>query len=423
MLCAMISCSGYSRTGKGAQSGLSFRAFVSNPVSPNLAGGGSPVLNIVDATRDTIPGYVVSLSSLGFNMADAGMMSVSPNHDRTLVMSPADFKLGVVDNVKESLVGTFTLPGVSESFFVWTDNDSVFVAIPSAPITGQNPGAVERLTSSSGSVTATIPIAGAHYLVPSPDGSKILVFADNSDTITLITPSLIGTNPPQTSISTCNSTQVAVCTLEATFDHPIGAVFDSSGGTAYVLNCGPECGGTAAGVAVVNMQAISSGTNIISATIPVAGATTSLLQGTTLYVAGTQPGVGGVLSVLSFASGAANVNCSSQPATNCQAFPITDGYHTQMQISGNGQLFVGSRACSAGCLTIFNTAKSAVVLPSQGGDVTGIAPIPNRTVVYVCEGGKLYVYDTTTDQLKVFPPQIGSPVIQGRAIDVKMVDF
>ena len=29
-----------------------------------------------------------------------------------------------------------------------------------------------------------------------------------------------------------------------TFDHPVKAVFSSDGSTAYILSCGPECGGT-----------------------------------------------------------------------------------------------------------------------------------------------------------------------------------
>src|ERR1035438_5970724 len=32
------------------------------------------------------------------------------------------------------------------------------------------------------------------------------------------------------------------------FDRPVKAVFSADGGTAYVLNCGPECGGTASSV-------------------------------------------------------------------------------------------------------------------------------------------------------------------------------
>ena len=89
-------------------------------------------------------------------------------------------------------------------------------------------------------------------------------------------------------------------------------------------------------------------------------------------------------------------------------------------------MFVGSRSCSnvtsstetRGCLAIFDTANSKVTIPPQNGDVTGIEPIPNRNVVYVCQGGGLQIYDTTTDQLQT--TQVN---IVGQAIDVKVVDF
>ena len=91
-------------------------------------------------------------------------------------------------------------------------------------------------------------------------------------------------------------------------------------------------------------------------------------------------------------------------------------------MGANGQLFVGARFCTAGCLSIFDTTKSSVILPSLTGDVTGIEPIPSRSVVYVCQGGLLRVYDTTTDQLEKIKT-FGQPDIIGQAIDVKVVDF
>ena len=36
-----------------------------------------------------------------------------------------------------------------------------------------------------------------------------------------------------------------------TFDHPIKAVFSADGSEAYILSCGPECGGSKASVSVV----------------------------------------------------------------------------------------------------------------------------------------------------------------------------
>ena len=101
-----------------------------------------------------------------------------------------------------------------------------------------------------------------------------------------------------------------------------------------------------------------------------------------------------------------------------------------MEMGANGQLFIGGRNCTnikivggevRGCLTIANTTSgsiSSVTAARDNGDVTGIEPIPNRHVVYVCEGGQLKIYDTTTDKL-----QATQVSIVGQAIDVKVVDF
>jgi hypothetical protein len=35
------------------------------------------------------------------------------------------------------------------------------------------------------------------------------------------------------------------------FDRPVKAVFSADGGTAYVLNCGPECGGAKASISLL----------------------------------------------------------------------------------------------------------------------------------------------------------------------------
>jgi hypothetical protein len=98
-----------------------------------------------------------------------------------------------------------------------------------------------------------------------------------------------------------------------------------------------------------------------------------------------------------------------------------------MQISQDGQLFIGSRTCTntrtttgaPGCLTIYNTNNDAVVLPVTPGDVTGIQPIAGRTAVYVCQGGTFEIFDTTTDNILV---QTSPTVIVGQSYDVKLVD-
>jgi hypothetical protein len=126
----------------------------------------------------------------------------------------------------------------------------------------------------------------------------------------------------------------------------------------------------------------------------------------------------------------------NNPATE---IAITDGYHNRIDLSNNGQLFVGSYGCTnvgnvnnlqgqgevRGCLSIYNTNTGAVVIPPDNGDVTGLQGFSSRNVEYVAEGGNLRVYDTTIDSLLLntdFIPT-GTIVITGKIIDVKAIDF
>jgi hypothetical protein len=197
-----------------------------------------------------------------------------------------------------------------------------------------------------------------------------------------------------------------------------------------VLNCGPECsGGAAAYVSVVDMTASppTAGPSIL---VP-GGATAAVLQGNNLYVVGTPMApfndCSGVTPATASTSCGRLTVIDTSSLTAATPVPITDGYHNHMQMGASGQLFLGSRNCTdihisggeiRGCLSIFNTNTGAVVAPPVNGKVTGIEPIPNRNVVYVCEGGVVTIYDTTTD--KAQSTQVN---VVGLAIDVKVVDF
>jgi hypothetical protein len=67
---------------------------------------------------------------------------------------------------------------------------------------------------------------------------------------------------------------------------------------------------------------------------------------------------------------------------------------------------------------VFDTGAGSAVVDTNNGDVTGIAPIANRNVVYVIEGGELRIFDTTTSQ----PSNSAFIDIVGKAVDVKEVD-
>lgn len=415
----LISCGSYSNPTTTNRSGLTFRAFVSNPVSPGANGGGFPALNVIDATQDVLSPFVISLSG---TVGSAGMMVETPKRDRTVVLSPAGSSgnsvLAIVDNAHESASSTVTLPGSTESMFVASDSTTLYAAMPTAPVIGLPAGAVVQVDLANAAISATIPVAGARFVVPSPSGNQILVISDTAGTVSVLSPALISIGNPPT-------------TVAGSFDKPVWAVFSSDGSTVYVMNCGPECGGTAAGIATVDM---TQTTPTVTSTVAVPAATTGLLSGGNLYVAGTPfPTPVGVDCNTSLCG-----KLTVFPSANLSApseFAITDGYHDRLAMAPNNQLFVGSHTCTnviatnttpgRGCLSVFNTGGNTVYTAAQNDDVTGIQPITNRTVVYVCEGGVLTIYDTALDlgNQRQLQPQEAQVTISGQVVDVKLVDF
>ncbi len=410
----LVSCGGGAGSSTPTNSGLTFKVFVSNPLQP-VTGGTTPVLNVVDAAKDEISRSRVSLAA---SSPQPGLMAVSPNKRFTMVFSGANNSIALIDNAQEDFVriGTaaltpFTLPDFTESMFVAPDNSTGWVAIPNAHVLGQDPGVVEELNLALATVEATIPIAGAHYVVVSHNGNRVLAMGETSDTVTVIAPSLIGSGSDPLTPVCC-------------FDHPVGGIFSSDDSVAYIFDCGPECNGIAAGITVIDMN-----TNTVVTTVPVEGVTAGLLSGNTLYLAGTPSGPGntctGTMTAATICGRLDVVDVGSMTVTGSAI--ITDGYHTRMAMGANGQLFVGAKNCTninnpppgevRGCLSIFNTANSNIVIPPATGDVTGLEPITNRSVVYVVQDGELTIYDTTTDQLQ--QKQVD---IIGQAMDVKLVD-
>ncbi len=430
--CATITSCGSGKSSSTAHkpSGLAFRAFISNPLYPGASGTTGvnlPVLNIVNAAvdQDVLSTSVVSLAGAS---PQPGLLVLDPNLKFTLVYSPAGNTVTVVDNTTETIANaagsTTSLPpislqGFTESIAISPFATAAYAAVPTAPVTGEAPGAVEVLNLQTGGIAATIPVPGAHFLICSPDGNHLLVFSDNSDTVTVISTILIGTNTDPRSYITG-------------FDRPVWGIF-ANNGTAYVMNCGTQCGGTAAGVSVLNLGAATP-----ASTTPVPAATYALMNGSTLYVAGTPPPSGtntcaGTKTAATTCGKLSVIDTSSMTVTGSAT--ITDGYHDRMQLSQNGQLYVGSHSCTninvpggevRGCLSIFNTSKPSVVIPAANGDVTGIQQITGRDIVYVIQNGALAIYDTDTNQLQVTPGDNlnnnGQVDIVGQLYDVKLVD-
>ncbi len=422
---AFISCGGNSKSSSSGQTttGLKFRVFVSQDVSTSVATSG---MIIVDAKKDLQVSRVSSGTTLGVSSLLPGMMFLSNNRQTTLAVDSSGQSVQVVNNQTEAFTGgVIPLQGTTESLVISVDATKAYAAVPNISIPQGPPGGLVVLDLTTQAATGKVPVPSAHYVVQSGDGSKLLVFSGNSNSVTIVSPFNI---LPGQQNSTCLT---SVCTTVAGFDRPVFGFFSSDNTQAWILNCGPECGGAQASVQVLDLV-----NGIAGPPTPIpGGATVGFVKNQTLYVAGTA------------ALGSGNETCSGGTPAICgrltvvdlpsmtvtgaaTGVEIPDGYHTHMDISENGQLFVGSRSCTnivpvnagdpqRGCLAIFDATNGNVVIPPDNGDVTGLQPITNRTVFYVVEGGELRIYDTTTDKIYTTT----SIDVFGNAVDVKLVDF
>lgn len=439
-VCVLLTGCGGSSSPSTKTSGIAYRAFLSNSVA---SGSSSAGVFIVNAQTDFRPNGLAPIPAGN----TPGMMVVTPNRAQTLVFSGnntqfSDNQFSIINNLAESAAANIPLPGYTESFVVSPDSSTAYVAVPTAPVVGQSPGKVKVVNLNAGAFNGEIDIPAVRYLSIGNSGNRLLAFSDVLSTLAspcqnvtpsflfVVTPSAIGIDP-------CPVIPVPG------FDHPIRASFSSDDTTAYVVNCGAECGGLQASVQALDLATCDPTKSTCAppaVAVPVPAATEALVDGSTMYLAGT-PYAGGQPSQACTGQQTAAPTCglltifdlNSMTVTNPAPIVITDGYHNRMALGANAQLFIGAKNCTEisqgteirGCLSIYNPNKltgggvGTVVIPPANGDATGIQPIAKRTVVYVVQGGSLSIYDTATDALQF--TQITNLV--GDFIDVKTVDF
>jgi len=417
-LCAgfsLLSCGGSSK--KQTTSGLSERVLASQGVSSTSTFGG---LVFIDGRNDTIA-RVAPLSA----GSSPGLMAVNPTRSILTAFDAGSNSVFAINTVTESTLGTVHLPGPTNSMVVPSATEVGYAAVPSAQVTGYSfVGAIDVMNL-RGAISTTIAIPNAQTVISNDPGTQLIVF-NGTDSIYIVSP---GIAVPPVDQSCLNNTPNSVCTIVSGFDRPVYGIV--SGNTAYILNCGPECGGAQASVAIFDLGSLT-----VTNTIPVEAATWALLQGSTLYVAGT-PATGNDCSGQTTAATVCGrldaVDLGSQTYTS---YVITNGTHDRMDMSANGQLFIGSYGCTnvgnvnnpsgevRGCLSILNTTNGTVIIPPDNGDVTGLQGFSSRNIEYVAEGGLLRVYDTNKDILLIndFVPQ-GTINIVGNIGDIKAIDF
>jgi hypothetical protein len=431
LLCALASffaCGSSNNPSTTPTTILPHRAFISNLTSSRI--------DVADTTRDLI---VTTISA-----ELPGLMRLSSDKKYTVVVSPADNSVEFLKNSTQGSLATANFAGASQSVVSTVDNSLILGAVPteSGPV-GQAPGAVDVITVALSSVGTTISatltrqpsifLPGARFLGASPDTNRILAMSDQvpnpanpggpTGRVWLIKSSLVNTN-----------TQPYEEIVSTVWDHPVFAIGSTDNTTAYILNCGKECGGTQASLVKLDLT--------VDPPVPSAplllpsGGTVGFLNGNTLYIAGSDPRVVCPSSI-------STPPCGALTPVDLGAFTsgtplvIAGGYHDRMTLGSNNLLFVGSHGCNfnagagLGCLSSFDTVKlKATVLPPAvftppatdpgNDDVTGMTPIANRNEVYVIEAGELVIYDTTTGLPKVLS---NPPNVVGQGVDVIALDF
>jgi hypothetical protein len=391
-------------------------------------------LVIVDAyydIRSSYNGKTPGFSISGFSGALPVSIQNMPEELLGAVYGSGDGSLTYINYAKETTAGAQSgLNGVSASVFTTRSQAYVFAASQASHVLT----VVDKVAG--GNYSLSLP--GVYRVSVNPGGTAALAFVQNSNylyyPVKLTANQTIsfsgGPSKWPTAAVDCEPLNApGWCLFQAqspdsadqygipfgaplTFDRPIKAVFSADGGTAYVLNCGPECGGTNSSVSLLPVNPmifqVGQGSGKLPTTgsiptIPIpGGASNALVTTSTMYVVGQalQPDglFTGNLTVVNLAS-----NTAGSPVSISDGAP---GAPSRMILADDNTLWVGMTKCTNGeryakglpygCLTMFNTSTNTVTLlePYQG-DLTGIADVEGLHKVYVAQGGQVYIYHTT----------------------------
>lgn len=348
-------------------------------------------IQIINAATDTPSSFIIPSEPLSTFSRPEYLIRIGA---KTLLLDAGTNVLYVIDSAIEGVSGSFALDGPAEGIAVTGDFSKAYIAIPSL-------GRIQ-VADLAGTkfLTPINSVAGVRRLVVTKNGAKLLAFSNDVNTMLVI-----------------NTADGAGATTPiGGFDRPYTAVINGDDTKAFVLSCGRECGGTSAAVTVLDL----SNNNSLGSSVAVGGATVGLLEGSSLYVAGSPKP-----STSTTNEGTFNVvNVSNTAALTASAsVAISDGLHHTIVPVGSNKFYVGATRCTIintqavnkGCLSIVSGTSATV--GAARGEVTSIAPIKNRTAVYITQGGDLDIYDSATDTLQ--PRQID---VIGKVVDAKEID-
>ncbi|MGA7107769.1 MAG: hypothetical protein WBV28_09265 [Terracidiphilus sp.] len=414
-------------------------------------------LEIVDAFYDTR--YKFNNTQVTYSISGyAGALPISiqnlPEEQIGAVYGYGDGSFTVVNYAKESSSGAAKgLTGTSSSIFVTRSQTYIFAAQQAVHV-------LTIVNQATGGVVS-LGLPGIYRVSVNPGGTMALAFVQNSNYIyyprqlsaaqTIAYSGGASTWPkaavdcePQNGPLWCLFQAQSPDATDATgnsygaplaFDRPVKAVFSSDGGTAYVLNCGPECGGTTASISslpvapLIFTTGLQSGTLPVTGTIPTipvpGGSSNALVTGSTMYVTGQQLLPDGLftgnLTVLNLASNTAGTATSISDGAPGAVSRILLGDDNTLWIAmtkcNNGERFETGQPY--GCLTMYNTSTNAVtMIEPYFGDATGVANVTGYHKVYVAQGGQVYIY-STVDGSSINNQYV---TVTGTAYDVAFMD-
>jgi hypothetical protein len=453
-------------------SGLLQRVMVAYTANVASSGG----LEILDGYRDlrsNVQNTIMRFSISGFSEADPIQIINYPEQTTGYVYSLNDGALTTINYGKETSSGSAISFGANAPSATASANGVTFM------------GAAEQ----SGQLVASI--GGGTYAFSLPNVDKVVVDQGNTVLLAMVRNSnalyrivkLPATNNPVTPPGAIDCQPLLLPTfcvvpVGGTYDRPSNVTFSLDGTNAYVLNCGPECGGTASSVTVLSMAALDfNNVPTISpldanapspqAKLPVAnpvpipgGVTMALSDGVNLYLSGQQLQASGTYKGL-FAGNLTLLNLTSYIAST--PISISDGTHTRMLFADDNTLWIGSSQCANGvraatataqlaatgtttqagnsnCLTMvkLGSTPTAQIIPAvtQGsssvavkypntdqnqyyyGSLTGICWVQGFNKVYSAYGGQIHAFNTLDGSER----DNTNIVVQGTVLDVAYMD-
>jgi hypothetical protein len=417
-------------------SGLTNRVMIAIQNPSAFARG---ALQFVDAYYDIRNGFngkPGSFSISGYSGALPMTIQNMPEEQLGAVYGSGDGSLASVSYARENNGGSSAgLNGPSSSIFITRNQAFVFAA-------SQGSHVLTVVDSAAGS-SYPLSLPGVYRVSVNPGGSMAIAFVENSNFAyypvklsSAQTTSFSGgpTTWPKAAVDCEPQNDPGWCLFQAQspdsvdatgnhygapllFDRPTKAVFSPDGGTAYVLNCGPECGGVKSSVSTLPVAPMIYLVGRASGTLPTnaaltstniaipGGATNALVDATTLYVVGQKPQL--VSGQTLFTGNLTVVNLSNSTAGSPVSISDgTPGGPSRMLEADNNTLWIGMTKCNNGvraatglpdgCLTMFNTSTGTVtMIEPYLGDATGIAAVTGLNKIYTAEGGQVYIYSTT----------------------------